>query len=134
MNWSEAVRTFGQHVPEATPRFVFSRPPISSAFRDPRVDILYTYPAIRHTGLLHWVDESSWYVGEQFIVAMELSKFCRLAMKGHPYASQLMDSKEQLGLHEWPPPMGSSSEVLTWLHACNAWLHTLREIGSPPLG
>lgn len=128
MSWHEALRTFEQHLPEATPRFVFSRPPIDSAFQDPRIDILYTYPPIMHTGLLHWVDEKSWYVGDQFIVAMELSKFLRLAMKGHAYASQLIDNKEQLGLYEWPAPVGPASQVHTWLSVCNAWLHSLRGI------
>lgn len=126
MSWNSALETFGEHLPDATPRFVFLRPPTHAGFKDPRVDVLYTYAPIRHTGLLHWVDEASWYVGEQFIVAMELSKFCRLVMKGHPHASQLIDNKEQLGMHEWPPPVGPPSEVSTWLHACNDWLHVLR--------
>lgn len=128
MNLGDVLRTLHQHLPGTTPRFVFEQtPPPTSDFPDVRVDILYTYPSETHTGLMHWHDECSWYVGDTFVVAMELSKFIRLGMKGHPYATELLEMQDVLGAHAWPAPLGSPTEISTWLPACNRWLHQLRD-------
>lgn len=127
MSWQEALQELDAQLPGATARYGFFRKQGDAHFAEPRVDILYTYPSQQHTGLLHWVDERAWYVGEVWVVAIELSKFCRLAMKGHPYANALMAESDLLAKHAWPAPVGPAQDVASWLEACNAWLHALRD-------
>lgn len=129
MNLGDVLQTLHEQLPNATARFVFCRPPSpASDFGDVRVDVLYTYSSETHTGLLHWHDELSWYVDDVFVVAMELSKFIRLGMKGHPHALKLLENKDLLGDHAWPAPVGSPRDVSQWLPHCNRWLHRLRDL------
>jgi len=127
VNVAPMLEAFTQELPGASARYMFFRKQGDAHFDEPRVDILYTYPTEQHTGLLHWVDERSWYVGDVLIVALELSKFCRLAMKGHPHADALLAATDLLERHSWPAPVGEAQDVASWLGACNAWLHRLRD-------
>lgn len=126
---STAARTLALPKPlaDARVRFVFETPKDLEPFSTPRVDILYTYSSERHTGLLHWVDELSWFEGGTFFVALELSKFCRLAMKKHPLAMRMIRQKDLLNQCLWPPEIDFENAVSTWLPACNRWLHGLRD-------
>lgn len=49
-----------------------------------RLDVVIAYPRARHDGLRHWRDEWSWYADEVFVHVLEVSKFARLGLKGHP--------------------------------------------------
>lgn len=127
MTLSAPLNAFRERLPQATVRFAFIREETGPVFLGKRLDLLYTFPAEQHTGLLHWVDELSWYEGDLFITAMELSKFCRLQMKGHDAAKRLVRSRELVGEHPWPPPYEACGDVPRWLPTCNQWLHRLRE-------
>lgn len=111
---------------DARVRFVFETPKDHEPLSTPRVDVLYTYPPEQHTGLMHWVDELSWFEDDTFFVALELSKFCRLRMKAHPLATRLLEQKDVLDQHVWPPNIDFENAVPTWLPDCNKWLHALR--------
>lgn len=55
-----------------------------------RLDVVIAYPRARHDGLRHWRDEWSWYVGDIFVHVLEVSKFARLGLKGHPLFEAMM--------------------------------------------
>jgi len=124
---TRAQQTLRERLPDATLRYAFVQQERWLGHEAERVDLLYTFPSIKHTGLLHFVDELSWYEGDTFIVALELSKFCRLQMKAHAYAQKLIEQSDDYGLHVWPPPFDRSATLPERLPRMNRWLHGLRD-------
>ncbi len=126
MKPEDAIAAFDARLPDATVQFAFWHADVVPDFDDARLNLLYTYPNERHTGLLHWTDELAWYEQDLFVVAMECSKWLRLCMKQHPYAVQLLQSDELLRQSPWPPPVELSQAIETWLYPANRWLFELR--------
>ena len=124
--WRDAAASLPARVPGARVCFAFVSEEAGDLLSGPRVDLLYVFGPERHTGLLHWNDEASWYEGETFVVAMELSKYCRLVMKRNPQGLRLWRTAEQAGLHAWPPALLIDGPVATWVEPLSAWLHGLR--------
>ena len=78
MSWQAAAASLSAQVPDARLCFAFASEEQGDLLSGLRVDLLYVFGPERHTGLLHWRDEASWFEGETFVVTRHGTPVARI--------------------------------------------------------